>query len=445
LEVTAMTRIACTGSDGPKADRRARVERLLRELDAILTEEYNDDEDPGTIDDIEDESDRVAESVRKIVADKLLKKKQRNAQGQSGARRWTCICGQPARYAGMRPRLLVLRSGAHTLVRAYFHCSVCHQGHCPLDGLLKLGPGQYSPPVAALMARLNTYLPDRQAVEELRRLLGIEPSVSTLQRYSRRAGSKIASEWQEQQEQWRSQTLPESAEHPKRLTLSMDGVKLHVDGEWREAKIAVAYSYEGDRGVHSRFTATMETSAEFGKRLPVLAHRAGVDHCRDVSVVADGGPWIWQETARYFPTSVQILDFYHASQHLWAAARARYGEGTGEAKTWATTLTTLMFEEKQAQLRKEIRIWQPRTKEKQTIRRRLLAYLLEHTNRIAYCTLKEKGYHIGSGAVEAACKNVVQSRMKRAGMRWSSTGAEAMLHASSYFHSHGQVGFRQYV
>lgn len=432
-------------SSGAPSDKKTRIERLLRELDEVLTEEYDDSEDPGTIDDIEAESDRVAESVRRIVADKLLKKKQRQSQQQGCPRRWICSCGRSARYAGLRSRQLVLRSGMHTIERAYFHCSSCHCGVSPLDTLLKLGPGQYSPPVAALMARLNTYLPDRQAAEELRLLLGIEPSVSTLQRYSRRAGLKIASEWNAQREQWRSQKLPESTEYPKRLTLSMDGVKLHVNGEWREAKIATVYSYDGNRGVRGRFTATMETSCEFGKRLPVLAHRAGVDHCRDMSVVADGGPWIWQETARYFPTSVQVLDFYHASQHLWEAARARFGDGTEEAKAWADSLKRLMFEEKQAQLRQEIRAWQPRTKEKQTIRRRLLNYLLEHTDRMAYSSLKDKGYHIGSGAVEAACKNVVQSRMKRAGMRWSAAGAEAMLHASSYFCSHGQVGFRQYV
>ena len=101
--------------------------------------------------------------------------------------------------------------------------------------------------------------------------------------------------------------------------------------------------------------STSNTSAEFGKRLPVLAHLAGRDHCRDVEVVADGGPWIWQETARYFPTSVQVLDYYHACEHLWTAAHARYGEATQQAQQWEAKLEDLMYAERSEALCREIR------------------------------------------------------------------------------------------
>jgi Uncharacterised protein family (UPF0236) len=445
MEETTVTRISCS-SQGPNEDKKMRLERLLRELDALLTEEYDDEEDPGTIDDIEKESDRVAESVRKIVADKLLKKKQRNAQQQSGARQWTCTCGQPSRYAGMRSRQLVLRSGAHIITRAYFHCSRCHRGVCPLDGLLKLGQGQYSPTVAATMARMNSYLPDRKAAQELYLMWGIDPAVSTLQRYSRRAGAKIALEWKKQEEDWRHERLPESKQYPKRMVLTMDGVLIHVDGDWHEAKVGAAYELDSrTHAINTRFTASMEPSSEFGKRLPVLAHRVGVDHCRDVEVVGDGAPWIWQETAKYYPRSVQVLDYSHASEHLWTAAHARYGEGTKQAQDWAKELEDLMYDEKQVELREQIRSWQPHNQEKCKIRRRLLNYLLDHKARMAYRTLKESGYHIGSGVVEASCKNVVQLRMKQAGMRWSSRGAEAMLHSCAYYCSAGSEGFRNYV
>ena len=440
-----MTRLNCS-SPGSKENKKARLERLLRELDALLTEEYDDAEDPGTIDAIEAESDRVAESVRRIVADKLLKKKQHQAQQQSGARQWTCPCGQPARYVGLRPRQLVLRSGAHTVVRAYFHCATCRQGVYPLDACLKLGAGQYSPPVAAVMARLNAYLPDRQAAKELQLLWGIDPAVSTLQRYSRRAGDKIAQEWQTRQEDSREERLPESRVYPKRLHVTMDGVQVHVDGAWHEAKIAAIYELDGrEHAVNTQYTATMKPSSELGQRLPVLAHHAGADHCRDVAVVADGGPWIWQETARYFPLSVQVLDYYHACQHLWAASHARYGEGTQASKEWATELKALLYEEKQSELRRQLRSWQPHNQAKSTVRRRLLNYLQEHRGRMAYKSLKAKGYHIGSGVIEASCKNVVQGRMKRAGMRWSRPGAEAMLHTCSHYWSAGNAGFRNYV
>ncbi len=435
-----------SSSDGPKEDKKTRLDRLLRELEALLSEEDEDPDDPGTLDDIERKSDQAAQRVRRIVADKLLEKKQRFAQRQSGAQPWTCSCGRVTRYAGRRPRQIVLRSGSHTITRAYYYCASCQRGLCPLDEGLKLGPGPYSPLLAATMTRLSAYLPDRKVVQELQRFWGIDVAVSTVQRTSRRVGTAIAAEWQTHKTQGTEHRLPESQVYPTRLHLSMDGVQIHVDGDWHEAKIGVVYELDArGHAAHSRFTATLETSIQFGPRLPVLVHQAGADHCRDLAVVADGGPWIWQETGKYFPRSVQVLDYYHACQHLWAAAHARYGEGTSAAREWAKTLKDLMYEQKQTQLLKEIRTWQPQNETKRTLRRRLLNYLLEHRHRMAYKTLQEQGYQIGSGVGEASCKNVVQSRMKRAGMRWSRSGAEAILHTCSHYYSDGEADFRQYV
>jgi len=433
-------------SDGPQEDKKARLDQLLRELDALLSEDEEDPDDPGTIDDIERKSEEGAQRIRRLIAEKLLEKKQRFARGQSAAQPWLCSCGQVSRYVGRRPRQILLRSGCHTITRAYYYCASCQQGICPLDTGLQLCPGQCSPRLAATLARLSAYLPDRKVVQELNHFWGIEVAVSTAQRYSRRVGASIAAEWQSNQVKFREQRLPESRRHPKRLHVSMDGVQIHVDGDWHEAKVGVVYELDSrGHAAHSRFTATLETSREFGPRLVVLAHQAGSDHCRDLAVVADGGPWIWQETGKYFPGSVQALDYYHASGHLWAAARSRYGEGTSAAGDWAKTLKDLMYKQKQEQLIQEIRSWQPKTEAKRTVRRRLLNYLQEHRNRMAYKTLKEQSYHIGSGVVEASCKNVVQSRMKQAGMRWSSSGAEAILHTCSHFHSEGNTDFRQYV
>ena len=435
-----------SSSKRPKDDKKARLDELLRELETLLSEDDDDPEDPGTIDDIERKSEEGAQRVRRLITEKLLERKQRSSELRSVAQPCLCSCGQVCRYVGRRTRQIVLRSGCHTITRGYYHCASCQQGVCPLDAGLELGAGQYSPSLAATLARMSAYLPDRKVVQELHYFWGIEVAVSTAQRYSRLVGAAIASEWQSNLVKRDQQRLPESSVHPKRLHVSMDGVMIHVDGDWHEAKIGVAYALDSrGHASHSRFTATLETSRKFGPRLPVLAHQAGADHCRDLAVVADGGAWIWQETGKYFPSSVQVLDYYHASEHLWAAANTRFGEGTKEAKDWAKVLKELMYEQKQAQLFKEIRSWQPQSKAKQTVRRRLLNYLQEHCNRMAYKTLQEKGYHIGSGVIEASCKNVVQSRMKRAGMRWSGSGAEAMLHNCSHYYSHGNADFRHYV
>jgi len=440
-----MHRQSC--SPGPaKDERKKHIDRLLRELDKLLQEEYRDTGDPGTLDEIEEESDRIAEGVRRIVSDKLLRKKERDAQQPQPPRECTCRCGAQARYKECRTRQFVLRSGLHRLTRAYYYCAVCRHGFCPLDAALVLPSGQYSPRVATLMVRLNMLFPDRQAVRELHELLGLDPAVSTVQRYSRRVGQRLAEEWHQQEEQWRKDRLPESQKHPKRLVLTMDAFKLHVGGEWRDAKIAAAYELnDKGRAASTQFTATMEASTEFGKRLPVLARHSGADHCRDIEVIGDGANWIWQETGKYYPTSVQVLDYSHATEHLWVAARARYGDGTKECKDWADELKGVMYNEKQAELLDQIKAWQPRNKDKRDIRRCLFNYLIEHKDRMAYKTLDDKGYHIGSGVIEASCKNVGQIRMKRAGQRWKQPAAEAMLHLCAYACSAGTAGFRQYV
>src|SRR5579862_1727274 len=351
-------------------ERKKHIDRLLRELDKLFQEEYKDSGDPGTLDDIEEESDRIAEGVRRIVSDKLLRKKERDAQQPQPPRECACKCGAQARYKEYRTRQFVLRSGQHGLTRAYYYCAACRHGFCPLDIALILPDGQYSPRVATLMVRLNMLFPDRQAVREMHELLGLDPAVSTVQRYSRRVGQRLAQEWHKLEEDWRKGHLPESRKHPKRLVLTMDAFKLHVGGEWRDAKIAAAYQLDdAGRAANTQFTATMETSVEFGKRLPVLAHYAGADHCRDIEVVADGGNWIWQETGKYFPTSVQVLDYPHGSEHLWAAARARHGDGTKACKDWADELKDLMYNEKHAELLSQIKAWHPRNKDKCKTRR----------------------------------------------------------------------------
>jgi len=179
-------------SDGPQEDKKARLDQLLRELDALLSEDEEDPDDPGTIDDIERKSEEGAQRIRRLIAEKLLEKKQRFARGQSAAQPWLCSCGQVSRYVGRRPRQILLRSGCHTITRAYYYCASCQQGICPLDTGLQLCPGQCSPRLAATLARLSAYLPDRKVVQELNHFWGIEVAVSTAQRYSRRVGASIA-------------------------------------------------------------------------------------------------------------------------------------------------------------------------------------------------------------------------------------------------------------
>jgi hypothetical protein len=157
-----------------------------------------------------------------------------------------------------------------------------------------------------------------------------------------------------------------------------------------------------------------------------LAQEAGVAFCRQVAVVGDGAEWIWHEAAKHFPQAVEILDYYHVTEHLWEVARARFSE-EGEAQAWMGAQQEQLLTDQVVQVIREIERWQPQREEERELQRRIGNYLRHHEHRMSYQTFREAGYHIGSGVAEAACKSVVQARLKGTGMRWGERGAEAML------------------
>lgn len=153
----------------------------------------------------------------------------------------------------------------------------------------------------------------------------------------------------------------------------------------------------------------------FGKRLRVLAHQAGGDRCRDVAVVADGAEWIWQETGKHFPQSVQVVDFYHAAEHLWAFAQVRFGEGTPAGTEWMRVQKERLLSDQIAQVIAEVSAWPAAKTADQEMQRRLVGYLSKHQQRMRYQTFRNRGYHIGSGVAESGW----QSRGAR---MWCSSG-----------------------
>jgi hypothetical protein len=397
-----------------------------------------------TLDEIEDQSQSIGEEVKRIIEEETF---HADGTGYSGTH-LPCGRGHRARYVGLRSRQLVTRSGCRSWRRAYYHCHLCGQGWCPQDQTLGLGRGQCSRQVQALIARFSSYLPDRVAAQELEAVCGVKLSTRTVQTYSRQVGGRIAKEWAKWQSVRESEDLPASAlpAVPSRLHVTMDGVMVHVDGAWHEAKLGGVYQTNGKGvAVQTRYSATLANSAAFGKRVRVLAHLSGADRCRDVAVVADGAAWIWQETGKHFPQSVQVLDYYHVTQHLWATAHAQFGEGSAAASAWMEEQKTRLLADEADKVIASVASWHPRSEAKRKVREQLLGYLGEHQARLRYKTFSEAGYHIGSGVAEAGCKNVVQARMKGAGMRWKQAGAEAMLHLCSTWKSAGATDFYRFT
>ena len=144
--------------------------------------------------------------------------------------------------------------------------------------------------------------------------------------------------------------------------------------------------------------------------------------------VADGAPDNWSYLGETLPFGVEVLDFYHATEHLGAALGAAYGEGTPSYQERVETLRTVLRDDPQGVDKvigalERLRTRYPR---RQAIRK-ALAYFREHRHRMPYAHLRARHLPIGSGVVEAACKTLVSQRLKRSGMRWRHTGGQAIL------------------
>jgi len=426
--------------DPDEAAREEQIQRILKQVEENLRRNLKRGIRP--LDEIELEVEQIGESIKETITKEVVDKFGTAYVGS----RAVCRCGCSARYSGKRTRQMITLHGVVPICRAYYYCKRCKEGFCPLDQQLQLSRNQCSRSVQCLIARFCSYLPFAIAAQELEIVSGIRLSATTLQHYVQQIGRRIEDEWEHREQQVLSSRAPSSGQRPRRVHISMDGAFAHIGGDWREVKLAAAYQRHASGGVHStRYYGTVDISREFGPKVRTLAHYSGTDRCADVQMVADGAPWIWQETGKYFPTSVQTLDYYHGAEHLADAARARYGEGTQSFKDWLSQLKSLVLEDQVDTAAAEIEAWKPRKHKSRETKRKVINFLKTHRHRMKYKTLKAQGYHIGSGVMEAGCKTVTKARMAGAGMRWEPKGAQAIIHLCAHWRSYDCDGFKRFT
>jgi len=206
-------------------------------------------------------------------------------------------------------------------------------------------------------------------------------------------------------------------------------VKLDVVGSQVADKLR-ALSYVGARA----------TPEEFGPRLLAEAARRGalaivgwegpgqsLALLRPVIVLGDGTPWIGNLAAEHVGERVEIIDVYHASEHVWAIAHTLFGEGTVLAARWAHFATVALAEAGAADLLALLDVTKAPTPAATTVLQRQRQYVRTHAARMAYPTFRAQGLPLGAGAVESADLHLVQLRLKRPGARWSDAGGTGVL------------------
>jgi hypothetical protein len=308
-------------------------------------------------------------------------------------------------------------------------------GVFPLDEGLGLGSGVYSAELAQQMVYLAGLLTFEQSAAVFERIAGRHIPSSSIWRAVQEHGERLYLHL----EHTAQQTAPERlvlaearADHTQPKGVSLDGGMVNIRDEgWKEFKVGSVYDIElrleresatqelleMPHAVNIAYTAVLGDVAAFAPALWRIAVAKGLPTAQESCVTADGAEWIWNLAADFFPDSVQIVDYFHAKQHLASAAQALFPDQTQQAQTWLHSHTEMLF---QGQVHS---ITTPLDKAGLPEHSH---YFHTHERRMNYLEFREAGWPIGSGSVESEVKQY-KTRLTATGMRWSRPGAQRMF------------------
>ncbi|MHA2303682.1 MAG: ISKra4 family transposase [Candidatus Thorarchaeota archaeon] len=343
--------------------------------------------------------------------------------------RIACRCGGVLEYQSNRRWILISLNGKVEVYRAYYYCESCKSGLAPLDKQLGLEGKHHSIGVRKKVALEASSEPFAETSKRLKELIGIQISSKESQLESEELGQEVGIQEDELVESfWSEQVDIEPEVTARRFYITADGTIVSTDEGGKEVKIGSVYETpQTMNGLANdiRYTGGFHNSEHFGKKLYVLALRRGLGTAGEVIFIGDGARWIWNLAKHHFPEAVQIVDFYHSAERLWSLGRCIYGEGTKACKDWVRKRIKHLLKGKvELVISSLCELDSPDSTEEIGDN---ITYFTNNKERMRYDQYRRRGYHIGSGAVESACKHVVGQRLKQAGMRWSVQGADAIL------------------
>ncbi len=363
-----------------------------------------------------------------------------------------CPCGGQAHYRGLRSRRILIVLGEVELTRPWYLCPRCHNGQCPVDRQLDIENCDCSPGIRRMDALVGQQGPFDRGREQMKVLAGVDVTTKSVERTAEAIGADIAAHQQREIHKAVQLDLPVIVGEPiPILYVQMDGTGVPVvkketegrkgktDGQpahTREVKLGCVFTQTrwDEEGYAIRdpdsttYTGAIETAEEFGKRIYLEAWNRGWSRAEKKVVMGDGAEWIWNLADQHFPGAIQIVDLYHARQHLWDLVRKLHPNDEAHQKAWMRVHQKRLLDKgKIEKLVFELRSLEPTSGDVLEKLRTEAAYFERNADRMRYPKFRRQHLFVGSGVIEAGCKTVIGSRLKQSGMFWTVRGANSII------------------
>jgi hypothetical protein len=363
-----------------------------------------------------------------------------------------CGSGHQAEFVSYRDKTFDTVLGPVVLRRAWYHCAACGHGFAPRDAELGVEGTSLSPGLAAMNDKAAAAVPFAQAAGLLEDLAGVRLTVKRAVRAAEASGAAQAASVRERSALIAGRKLvplPPSP-LPDKLYAVIDGTGVPMtsketagragkgeDGRarTREVKLAVFFTQDklDDDGYpvrdpgSSSYIATFEPAGTFAGLVKAEGIRRGADHVRQLTVIGDGAAWIWGIATDKFPEATQVVDLYHAREHLHSLTRSLEFMLLDRREEWlAARLQDLDYGDIDG-IEAAVRQYPIVEGTKKDEVEKELGYFLNNAPRMRYHWFRSRGLFVGSGVVEAGCKSVIGQRLKLAGMHWTTAGADAII------------------
>jgi hypothetical protein len=359
-----------------------------------------------------------------------------------------------ARFVSRRLKTFVSLFGTVRFPRCYYHCVHCKSGTCPWDQILGLNEFHLTPAAAEVASLAGVQASFEEAsLRTLRIMAGLRLSESTVERVTEATGERVAQHLQAKQTfgapqawEWQRDAQGRTCAY---VSLDMTGIRQQgargARAEGRMATVGMLYNPRSAAQTLQRRPASVPHQVRYlagfydlddlGLELRRQAAQVGWDDAEQQIALSDGGSGLEEFFRKNFPKAECILDFWHAKEYLVELAQALWGAGQPDAQAWLDEQCHRLKHEGGAAvlaMLEEIDV-ASRSANVRESHRQVTNYFRNHSHRMDYPRYLARGWQIGSGPIESACKTVVGNRLKGGGMRWGSPGSDAVCHLRALY------------